>query len=184
MHWIGRAILISLAIQIKSFYRQTIYQILQIRNLLLEKKSPLFYNSDQIFLLSTDLFNSSDHIRKIFYLDLITLSCSDPQIRQIACQLPLSVLILARSIQIHQITLAISDQLKQPKVPNWPISSSSVVWYLNQSNPLYYYTYTPVTLVTLFKSRTFYIFCFILLICHATNRSVYRFQKYSFLLRF
>ncbi len=51
-------------------------------------------------------------IRKIFYPDLTTLGCSDPQIRQIACQIPLSALILAGSPQIHQITLDILDQLE------------------------------------------------------------------------
>ncbi len=36
-------------------------------------------------------------IRKIFYLDRTTLGYSDPQIKQIACQFPLSTLIQAES---------------------------------------------------------------------------------------
>ncbi len=126
-----------------------------------------------------------DNIRKIFYPDLTTLGCSDPQIRQIACRLPLSALIPTGSPQIHQITLDILDQLEQPKAPNRPISLCSVVWYLDQSNPLCYHTYTPVTLVASFKNRSFYPFYLILLICHATDHhSAYRFQKHSFLLCF
>ncbi len=57
-------------------------------------------------------------IRKIFYPDLITLGCSDPQIKQIACRLPLNALIPAGLSQIHQITLDILDQLEQLKAPN------------------------------------------------------------------
>ncbi len=124
-------------------------------------------------------------IRKIFYPDLTILGCSDPQIRQIACRLPLSALIPAGSPQIHQITLDILDQLEQPGAPNWPISPCSVVWYLNQSNPSCYHTCTPVTLVAPFKNRSFYLFYPILLICHATGHHLaYRFPKHSFLLRF
>lgn len=54
---------------------------------------PTFYYPVDIFL--------SHNIRRIFYLDLTILDCSDPQIGEIAYQLLLSALIQARSPRIY-----------------------------------------------------------------------------------
>ncbi len=93
-------------------------------------------------------------IRKIFYPDLTTLGCSDPQIKQIACRFPLSALIQAGSTV---------DQLDYPRF----------IWSSYALKP---FSITLFTLITLCFDGFITVFLIIHIIQFYTHLYIHKFS--------